>query len=304
MEEDTKEKGTKEEENTSQDQILPDPNQIVELRTEFQGIGLPIESDNEDSKDSTDTSDTDPTELSAPFTLDLSASEIKMCQDTLKKAIEEVYRDFSPDAVATMGFDHLIGGMLEDIERVAVPQDAAADVDTSIVPSRPIGEVIGGGPKASSNAPLGPTEEASPTASLSDLKEGIEGLGDRIQDLLADLNIEIEYEKTEKGAKLRFRSKSEEAMPDDKEILSEEPEVREIERRVSGGGTVTVSVRPSGSGTAFATADGDVGAGAHNNTVGYINKRTKGLIVNEFGQIYSVINLGLTLQFLVGVEED
>jgi hypothetical protein len=147
-----------------------------------------------------------------------------------------------------------------------------------------------------------PIQDATPTASFENLRGGLESLGDRIQELLSTLDLQIDYERTERGARVRIRNVQEGATPTDAEVPGPLPPVREIRRDLTGGGTVTVSIRPSG--PAVATTDGGTGSAANNNTIGYITKRTNALIANEFGVLYSVINLGLTFQFLFGVESD
>jgi hypothetical protein len=127
------------------------------------------------------------------------------------------------------------------------------------------------------------------------------------------LDIQIDYEKTPNGARVRVRNVKDAATPTDSsapereggpsdfdiERPSSAPSLKEFTHDVPGGGTVTVSVHPSQ--MPAATAAGDTGSAANNSTVGYIQKRTNALIANEFAAVYSVINLGLTFQFQIGV---
>src|SRR3990172_7671437 len=266
-----------EEKKSSQEQIAYDPNQIVELRTEWHDLEIPTEPA-QGKSDETGDEAAEVAKSGNVTRAGSSISEIKTCQETLRQAAKDALSDFPADHLSVApNFELTAEGPATPVET------AAADMDPNVVPSHPV-------------------DEAIPTATFRDIKGSLGDLGDRIQDLLANLDLQIEYEKTDKGARVRVHNQSEGATPTDEATSGREPDVREIEHKIAGGGTVTVSVKPKG--PVLSTADGDTGSAANNNTVGYINKRTKGLIVNEFGQLYSVINLGLTLQFQFGFESD
>lgn len=265
-----------EEKNSSQEQIAYDPNQIVELRTEWHDLEIPTEPVQGESAEAGDETG-EGTKSGNVTRAGSSISEIKTCQETLRQVAKDALSDFPADHLSVApNFEFTAEGP-------ATPVQTDGDMDSSVVPSHPV-------------------DEAIPTATFRDLKGSLGDMGDRIQDLLANLDLQIEYEKTDKGARVRVHNQSGGARSTDEAATSREPDVREIKHQVAGGGTVTVSVKPRG--PVLSTADGDTGSAANNNTIGYINKRTKGLIVNEFGQLYSVINLGLTLTFQFGFERD
>jgi hypothetical protein len=266
-------------------EIPYDPNQIVEVRTEWQGLEVPTDPGTavEGTEEGGPGGSSTVGKTGVLTRADRTISEIKVCQETLRQALDHVYRDDAVDQVsAAPNFDHTIERARG--EASSAPEGAG---EPSVVASVPV-------------------NDATPTAGFDSLKGGLEDLGDRIQEVLANLDLQIDYERTDKGARVRIRNVQDGATPTDVEEPTPTPApvlpVREIRRDLTGGGAVTISVRPSG--PAAMTADGGSGAAANNNTIGYITKRTNALIANEFGVLYSVINLGLTFQFLFGVENE
>jgi hypothetical protein len=303
--------------NKATEEIPYDPNQMVSLRTEWRNVEIPTETSRRNTAEPSDES-TGPASSSPGVTgptvertgvvtkADNIISEMNICQETFRQMGLRTLENFPPDSVNVLpNFQqNTMGDDTEPNTGMVAEPDAEFDADAEARAE------AGEGPSFVASHPI---REAVPTASFGDLKDGIENLGDKIRDLLADFDLEVDFERTDKGGKVRIRNRASEmseATPTDETeppresetTATSKPEVREIHHRLTNGGTVSVLVRPSG--PAFATADGDTGSAANNSTVGYINKRTKGLIVNEFGQLYSVINLGLTLQFQIGVEGD
>lgn len=293
-----------EERQETQQQVPYDPNQMVEMRTEVHDLEIPTEPSRREGEGETAEAD-EGAPSGAVIRVGSTVSEIKVCQETLRQAMLKALSEPAPDHLMVgPNFEFTAeGSSAQPAEGPTTPSDTSTpDAGASVIPSVPVTEAVS-------------------TAGFEGVKSSLEDLGDRFQDLITNLDLQVEYERTDRGAKVRLRNRSEGAEPMDAPDTADTPEptetsepmeptqpapdwpVQEIHRqKVGSGGVLTVSFRPSG--IPAATADADTGAGVNNNNIAFINKRKQAVILFSLADLEVVAQFVVNFNFVFGVESD